>query len=101
MEAMGTRNLGFVAGTAAAYGVDKEKALQMITLFPAQAMGLEQVTGSLEVGKSADFFVSTGDALDMRTSAVKFAYIQGREISLENHQKSLHQKYLNKYGLGN
>lgn len=101
MEAMGTRNLGFVAGTAAAYGVDKEKALQMITLFPAQAMGIDQITGSLEVGKSADFFVSAGDALDMRTSAVQYAFIQGREISLDNHQKSLHQKYLNKYGLGN
>lgn len=99
MEAMGTRNLGFVAGTAIAYGVDKEQALQMITLFPAQAMGIDNLTGSLEVGKSADFFISTGDALDMRTSAVQIAFIRGREVSLDNHQKSLYQKYLNKYGL--
>ena len=101
MEAMGTRNLGFVAGTAAAYGLDKEKALQMITLFPAQAMGIDQITGSLEVGKSADLFISSGDALDMRTSAVQSAYIQGIKINLDNHQKSLHQKYLNKYGIQN
>ncbi len=98
MEAMGTRNLGFVAGTAAAYGVEKEMALQMITLFAAQALGIDRVTGSLEVGKSADFFVSTGDALDMRTSSVKNAFIKGKEIDLDNHQKSLHNKYLNKYG---
>jgi imidazolonepropionase-like amidohydrolase len=101
MEAMGTRNLGFVAGTAIAYGVDKELALQMITLFPAQAMGIDKLTGSLEVGKSADFFISKGDAFDMRTSAVQFAFIRGKEINLDNHQKSLNQKYLNKYGLQN
>jgi len=99
MEAMGTRNLGFVAGTAAAYGVQKEEALKMITLHPAQALGIDQSTGSLELSKSADFFVSRGDALDMRTAAVTSAYIGGVKLDLDNHQKQLYNKYQNKYNL--
>jgi imidazolonepropionase-like amidohydrolase len=31
MERMNTRNLPFLAGTCAAYGLDKEQALQLIT----------------------------------------------------------------------
>jgi imidazolonepropionase-like amidohydrolase len=71
----------------------------MITLNPAQALGIDQSTGSLELSKSADFFVSRGDALDMRTAAVTSAYIGGVKLDLDNHQKQLYNKYQNKYNL--
>ena len=99
MEAMGTRNLAFTAGTAAAYGCSPEEALQMITLNPAQILGIDKITGSIEKGKNADFFVSEGDALDMRTCKIIRACIKGRVLDLSNHQKELYLKYCKKYGL--
>lgn len=97
MEQMGTRNLPFYAGTAVAYGMDKEAALSTITLNTAKILGIENTYGSLEVGKSATLFVSTGDALDMRTNNVTQAIIDGRNISLNNHQKVLYERYKAKY----
>ena len=97
MEAMGTRNLPFYAGTAAAYGVDKEEALKLITLNTAKILGIDKTCGSLEPGKDATLFISTGDALDMRTNNVVAAFIQGRQIDLDNHQKKLYRKYSEKY----
>jgi imidazolonepropionase-like amidohydrolase len=97
MEQMGTRNLPFYAGTAAAYGMNKEDALSTITLNTAKILGIDDVLGSLEIGKRATLFVSTGDALDMRTNNVIKAFIDGRDISLNNHQKVLYERYKNKY----
>ncbi len=97
MEAMGTRNLPFYAGTAIAYGVEKEKALQLITLNTAKILGIDNTCGSLEVGKDATLFISEGDALDMRTNNVTSAFIQGRLLDLDNHQEKLYRKYSGKY----
>ncbi|MFN2262272.1 MAG: amidohydrolase family protein [Psychroflexus sp.] len=97
MERMNSRNLPFYAGTAAAYGLDKEIALQMITLNTAKILGMENQIGSLEVGKDATLFISEGDALDMKTNKLIQAFIQGRNISLETHQTELYQRYSNKY----
>lgn len=99
MEAMGTRNLPFMAGTAAAYGLTKEQALKAITLNTAKILGIDKTTGSIEVGKDANLFISTGDALDMRTNNVEIAYLKGISIDLNTDQKKLYEKYKNKYGL--
>ena len=48
MERMNTRNLPFYAGTYAAYGVEKEKAVQMITGNAAKILGIDSFTGTLE-----------------------------------------------------
>jgi imidazolonepropionase-like amidohydrolase len=93
------RNLPFMAGTVAAWGLDKEKALQAITLNTARALGMEKTAGSLEVGKDATLFISTGDALNMTTIHVENAFIQGRNISLDNLHKQLNKKFSEKYGL--
>ncbi len=92
-ERMHTRNLPFFAGTYAAYGVDKEKALQMITGNAAKVLGIDSFAGTLEVGKDATLFISQGDALDMRTNILTHAFIQGRKISLESHQTKLWKRY--------
>ena len=42
------RNLPFNAGTAAAYGLTKEEALQSITLNAAKILGVDDKTGSIE-----------------------------------------------------
>ncbi len=92
-----SRNLPFLAGTTAAYGLDKEKALQSITLNLAKMLGIDQNYGSLEVGKSATLFISDGDALDQLTNQVTHAFIDGRELDLNNHQKELYRRYKEKY----
>jgi imidazolonepropionase-like amidohydrolase len=88
------RNLAYLAGTAAGHGLNKETALQMISLAPAKLMGIDQLVGSLEVGKHATLVVSKGDLLDMRSSEVTLAYIQGRAVDLNNKHKQLYQKFL-------
>ncbi|MGB1309262.1 MAG: amidohydrolase family protein [Oceanihabitans sp.] len=97
MERMNTRNLPFLAGTCAAYGLDKEEALKLITANTAKILGINSFCGSLEVGKDATLFISEGDALDMRTNILNKAYIQGRDISLETHQTKLYKRYSEKY----
>lgn len=91
------RNLPFLAGTTAAYGLSKEEALQSITLNAAKILGVDKTTGSIEVGKDANIIISEGDVLDMRTSQITKAYIQGASIDLDNKQKELYRTYLEKY----
>ena len=97
MERMNTRNLPFYAGTFAAYGVDKEQAVAMITGNAAKILEIDKTVGTLEVGKDATLFISEGDALDMKTNILIHAFIQGRKISLETHQTKLWKRYSNKY----
>ena len=93
------RNLMFNAGTAAAYGLTKEQALQAITLSTAKILGIDDRTGSLEAGKDANIVISNGDILDMRTSIITACFIQGRQVSLDNKQTQLYERYMTKYGL--
>jgi len=93
------RNLAFNAGTSAAYGLNKEEALQAITLDAAKILGISDKTGSLETGKDANIIISTGDVLDMETSVITNALIQGREINLMDKHKQLNERYERKYGI--
>ncbi len=93
------RCLPFQAGTMAAYGLTKEEALSAITLNAAKILGIDKQTGSIEVGKDANFVISQGDILDMTTSKVTDAFIQGRTIDLNNSQTDLFEKYKKKYGV--
>ena len=93
------RNLAFNAGQAVAYGLSKEDALRAITLDAAKILGVDDRTGSIEEGKDANIVVCAGDILDMRTSIVDAAFIQGRKVSLENKQTQLYHRYVTKYGL--
>ncbi|GAB4490086.1 MAG: amidohydrolase [Saprospiraceae bacterium] len=91
------RNLAFQAGQAVGFGLPKEAALSALTLNTAKILGIEATCGSLETGKDATLFISEGDALDMRTCNVTAAFIQGREINLDNKQKQLNRRFEEKY----
>lgn len=99
MEAMGSRNLPFTAGTTVTYGLAKEEAVKLITFNAAKILGIDQNYGSLEIGKSATLFVSTGDALDMITNNVEHAFIDGRKLELNSIQEKLFDTYSEKYGI--
>lgn len=92
-----SRNLPFLAGTAAGFGLDKEEALKMITANAAQILGIADKVGTLETGKHATLLISKGDLLDMRTSVVERAWIQGRAVDLDDKQKRLYRKFSEKY----
>ena len=93
------RNVSYNAGTAATYGLTKEEALSAITLNAAKILGVDDKTGSIEVGKDANIIITAGDILDMKSSTVEQAFIQGRKISLENKQTQLYERYKYKYGI--
>jgi len=97
MERMGARNLPFYAGTAVAYGLPYEEAVRSLTQTPAKVLGIDKRCGTLEAGKDATLFISSGDALDMRTNALTHAFIEGRSIVLRSKQTDLYEKYKQKY----
>jgi imidazolonepropionase-like amidohydrolase len=77
---------------AAAFGLPHEEAVRAITLYPAQAVGLEAQLGSLAPGKVADVLVTDGDLLEI-TTHVEAVFIDGRQVSLENRQTRLYDEY--------
>lgn len=93
-----TRNLPFLAGTAAGFGIsDREEALKLVTLNNAKILGIDGLVGTLEKGKHATLFVSAGDALDMRTNVVERVFVQGRAVNLDDRHKRLYNIYKEKY----
>jgi len=94
------RNLAFQAGHAVGFGLPYEQAVAALTLNTARILGIDATCGSLEEGKDATFFLSEGDALDMRSSKVSLAFINGRQISLDHKQLELYRKFKTKYERG-
>ncbi len=87
------RNLPFEAGQAVAFGLPYSEAVKAITLYPAKILGLENTLGSIKTGKDATFIVSKGDVLDMRSSIIEQAYINGKKVDLTNPQEELYKKF--------
>lgn len=94
---MEQRNLPFQAGQAVAFGLAYEDAVKGLTGTTAEIMGIAKTAGTIEVGKDATLFISEGDALDMRTNKITKAFIQGRDISLDNKQEMLYRRFQQKY----
>lgn len=93
MEPMQNRNIAFNAGTAVGYGLDREAAIKALTLTPAEVLGIDSRTGSLEPGKEANFIITSGDLLDMRQSHVEAMYFRGQSLPLKTRQEELFEKY--------
>lgn len=56
--------LPLCAALAVREGMDREQALEAITIAPARICGLDKRIGSIKEGKDADFVVYQGDPLD-------------------------------------
>jgi imidazolonepropionase-like amidohydrolase len=61
-------------------------------------LGIDHYYGSIEVGKRASLFVSTGNALDMRTNNARMILSDGMFLPVTNFQTDLYLKYRKKYG---
>jgi imidazolonepropionase-like amidohydrolase len=82
-NASDSRTLPYEAGHAVGFGLKWEEAIKAITLYPAQALGLADRVGSIEVGKLGNLIVTTGDPLEI-TTVVKHLFINGELTSLDN-----------------
>jgi imidazolonepropionase-like amidohydrolase len=86
------RNLPYNAALATAYGLDPEEALRAITLNPARIWGVADRLGSIEPGKVANLFLTTGDPLDVR-SQVRHVFIRGQLMPWDDRHTQEYQKF--------
>ena len=93
--ALYTDRLGYEAGVAVAFGLPEEEAIRAVTINAAELLGLQDQLGSLEPGKQATLLITTGTPIDM-TSEIEQAYIQGRELDMNDIQKHFFEKYMEK-----
>ncbi|HAA23208.1 MAG TPA: amidohydrolase, partial [Cytophagales bacterium] len=77
----------------------KGAALALVTSNTAEILGIADEAGTIEEGKRAYLVISSGDLLDMRTSHVEMAYIDGMELNLPGKQQALYERFKEKYGL--
>lgn len=91
-DASNVRNLPYQAGMAAAFGLPYDEALKSVTIYPAQILGIAKRVGSLEKGKDATLVVASGDILDI-TTQVTHAWIEGRQVDLNNRHRRLYEKF--------
>lgn len=86
------RNLPLPAGISVAYGLSAEEALRAITINPARILGIEDLVGSLEVGKMANVAIWSGDPLQMNSRILQ-VLIAGQNIPMTSIQTRLRDKY--------
>ncbi len=86
------RRLPFHAALATAYGLDPEDAWRALTVWPAEIWGVDDVIGTVEVGKMANLFVADGDPLDIRTNVTE-VFIKGRHVPRDDRATRLYEKY--------
>jgi imidazolonepropionase-like amidohydrolase len=67
------------ASLSVKHGLDRDIALQALTINPARIIGVADRLGSIEPGKDADLVIWTGDPLDV-LSRVERALMDGEEI---------------------
>ena len=87
------RNIAQSAGNAVRDGLDWDAALRAITLAPARIYGVDDVTGSIEVGKAADLVLWPGDPLEL-TNYPEQVWINGTAIPMQSRQTMLRDRYM-------
>jgi len=87
------RNITQSAGNAVANGLQWIDALRAITTAPAHMFGVADQFGSIEPGKEADLIVWQADPLELTSNPLD-VMIRGKQVSLQNRQTLLRDRYL-------
>jgi hypothetical protein len=75
----GLQSLLFKVAELVKYGLPRDAALRGVTLTPAEMLGVEKRTGSIDAGKDGDLILLTGDPLSAQ-STLREVYINGRPV---------------------
>ncbi|MEN6515544.1 MAG: amidohydrolase [Fervidobacterium sp.] len=67
------------AAIAMKYGAKKEDLLKMLTINPAKILGIDNMVGSIEVGKDADIAIWDNDPF-LPQARVEKVFIEGNEV---------------------
>ena len=67
------------AALAVRAGMDRDKALQALTIANARMLDLQERIGTLTVGKDADFVVLSGDPFSVYTRVLQ-TWVEGRKV---------------------
>ncbi|WP_340680759.1 amidohydrolase family protein [Paraglaciecola sp.] len=82
------------AGNAVANGLPWAKGLAALTINVAKIYGVDDLVGSLDIGKQADLVIWSGDPLEI-TERAEQVFIKGEKIIMESRQTKLRDRYLN------
>ncbi len=74
-----SRNYHAYGAISSKYGLTVEETLKMMTINPAESIGIADRVGSLEAGKDADFIVMSGEPLSYK-SVILETYIEGKRV---------------------
>lgn len=87
------RKVRQIAGNAVANGLPWQAGLAGITSAPAKALGVDAQIGSIEVGKTADLVLWSGDPLEVSSVATAM-WLSGKTTPLVSRQTLLRDRYL-------
>ena len=91
-EASNVRNLPYQAALATAYGLDSLEALRALTINAAEIWGVADQLGTIERGKVANLFVTTGNPLDVR-SVPRHVFIRGQPVPMTDRHTRLYEQF--------
>ena len=86
------RNLPFPAALSVAHGLSEEEAIKALTINPAKILGVDDMVGSLEVGKVANVVIWSKSPIQM-SSKIHSVIIKGNIIPLTSFQTRLRDKF--------
>lgn len=87
------RKIRQAAGNAAANGLPWADALAAITRVPAEALGVSDRLGRIEVGLGGDLVLWDGDPLEVTTLA-EAVWMRGKPMPMRSRQTELRDRYL-------
>lgn len=87
------RKIRQAAGNAVSNGLPWEDGLAAITRVPAQALGVGDKVGRIDVGLEADLALWDGDPLEV-TSLAEAVWMHGAPMPLRSRQTQLRDRYL-------
>jgi hypothetical protein len=88
-----SRKIRQAAGNAVANGLPWEAGLAAITRVPAEALGVGDKLGRIEVGLNADLVLWDGDPLEV-TSLADAVWMHGKSMPMRSRQTELRDRYL-------